>query len=245
MVELLCALFVVLSTNAIGQVESFSYCFSPDHSLVINKVNQEQFGDSVIKTFHEDYGNSEYQLLHLNDTLYSEYNGSYYFLGTNTANVGDLWYPLRYHFMSFTDSSTTCANPMNLEVTAVNQLFFDGMWINEIALLDLDLEYNVSYTFLEGIGITAGGPLYNLAQQFTCDIIFDFAQPKFRFYQRDAAIHFGPDTCSFVGIEEIEMQPRTLVKIVDLMGRETEHQQNGLRIHIYSDGTREKVWQLE
>lgn len=134
---------------------------------------------------------------------------------------------------------------MNIEVTAVNQVFFDGTWINEISLLDLDLEYNVTYTFVEGIGATVGGPLYNLAQQYMCDIIFDYTQPKFINYTRDSEVHLGADTCSFVGLAEWVAQPKTLEKVVDLLGRKTENRGNVLLIHVYSDGTTEKVFRIE
>ena len=50
----------------------------------------------------------------------------------------------------------------------------------------------------------------------------------------------------FVGINEYEIQNgKTLIKIVDLLGRETEDQPNIPLIYIYSDGTTEKVYRVE
>jgi hypothetical protein len=228
-----------------GQSESFTYCLSPVDSIHITKVYELQSGDSLIKTYSEDYNNTQYKILHLYDTFYSEYNGKYYFVGTNQANVGDQWHPLRYHFMSFQDSSISCPNTMNIEVTSVNQVLFDGVWINEIELLDLDLQYNVTYTYLEGIGVTNGGPLYNLTQQYMCDILFDFPNPIFRNYTRDHAIHHGADTCATVGIQELTKPGKTLIKIIDSIGRQTEDKPNTTLIYIYSDGTTEKVYRME
>ena len=52
-------------------------------------------------------------------------------------------------------------------------------------------------------------------------------------------------TGSGVGLIELYDEPKNLVKIVDLMGRETEFKPNIPLIFIYSDGTRERVMKLE
>jgi len=51
--------------------------------------------------------------------------------------------------------------------------------------------------------------------------------------------------CQYVctwGLEELKAGSVELVKVVDLMGRETEDKPNTLLIYIYSDGTAEKVF---
>lgn len=48
-----------------------------------------------------------------------------------------------------------------------------------------------------------------------------------------------------VGINELQQQNKELVKVVDLMGRETEFEPNTPLIFIYNDGTRERVMKLE
>ena len=48
-----------------------------------------------------------------------------------------------------------------------------------------------------------------------------------------------------VGIEEISSTPKELVKIVDLMGRETTPQKNSVYIYVYSNGTTERVLKFE
>jgi hypothetical protein len=50
---------------------------------------------------------------------------------------------------------------------------------------------------------------------------------------------------SSVGIEELSNTPKQLLKIVDLMGRETKFTPNTPLIYIYSDGTTERVFKLE
>lgn len=49
----------------------------------------------------------------------------------------------------------------------------------------------------------------------------------------------------FTGIEEVTMSDKKLIKIVDLMGRETEFKPNTPLIYIYTDGTREKIIKIE
>ena len=56
---------------------------------------------------------------------------------------------------------------------------------------------------------------------------------------------FEIQNCSLVGMDEIGSSQKELVKIVDLMGRETENKPNTLLIYIYSDGTKEKLYRVE
>ena len=50
--------------------------------------------------------------------------------------------------------------------------------------------------------------------------------------------------CS-VGIEELSNTPKQLLKIVDLMGRETEYKPNTVLIYVFDDGSTEKVFKME
>ena len=47
------------------------------------------------------------------------------------------------------------------------------------------------------------------------------------------------------GIEELINTQKELVKIIDFTGRETEFKPNIPLIFIYSDGTRERVMEIE
>jgi hypothetical protein len=49
----------------------------------------------------------------------------------------------------------------------------------------------------------------------------------------------------YVGLDELEQNKKELVRVIDLMGRETGDQPNTLLIYVYSDGTTEKVYKLE
>ena len=49
----------------------------------------------------------------------------------------------------------------------------------------------------------------------------------------------------YTGIEELTKGTKDLVKVVDLMGRETTPQKNRVLIYIYSDGTTERIFEFE
>lgn len=51
--------------------------------------------------------------------------------------------------------------------------------------------------------------------------------------------------CAWIGLEEIQLEKKQLIKIVDLLGRETEFKPNTPLIFMYNDGTTEKVMKLE
>lgn len=54
------------------------------------------------------------------------------------------------------------------------------------------------------------------------------------------------NSCSPVlSLEEANSEPKKLVKIMDLMGRESEVKPNTVLIYVYSDGTSNKVFQFE
>ena len=48
-----------------------------------------------------------------------------------------------------------------------------------------------------------------------------------------------------LGVYELSNTPKQLIKIVDLMGRETEYKPNTVLIYVYSDGTTGKVFKME
>jgi hypothetical protein len=48
-----------------------------------------------------------------------------------------------------------------------------------------------------------------------------------------------------MGLNNIKYTPKELVKVVDLMGRNSQDKPNTTLIYIYSDGTTEKVFRME
>jgi len=53
------------------------------------------------------------------------------------------------------------------------------------------------------------------------------------------------DIDDFVGISELNSTPKQIVKIIDLMGRETSFKPNAPLIYVYDDGSIEKVFSVE
>ncbi|MFT6499922.1 MAG: hypothetical protein ACJASQ_000029 [Crocinitomicaceae bacterium] len=54
--------------------------------------------------------------------------------------------------------------------------------------------------------------------------------------------------CQYVctwGLEDLIIKEVELIKVVDLMGRETEDIPNTLLMHVYSDGTTKKVFRVD
>jgi hypothetical protein len=67
------------------------------------------------------------------------------------------------------------------------------------------------------------------------------------YWQFDPQIYFSTycfNWCS-VGIEELGTTSKQLLKIVDLMGRETPYKPNIPLIYIYKDGSTERVFKME
>lgn len=51
--------------------------------------------------------------------------------------------------------------------------------------------------------------------------------------------------CITADIEELQQSKKELIKVVDLMGREINPEKNKILIYIYSDGTTERVFELD
>lgn len=54
-----------------------------------------------------------------------------------------------------------------------------------------------------------------------------------------------PGTQTIAGLNEFSTLPKKVIRIYDLLGRETEDKRNTLLIYVYSDGTTEKVFRIE
>jgi hypothetical protein len=57
-------------------------------------------------------------------------------------------------------------------------------------------------------------------------------------------LYSGTNPCT-ANIEELILTEKELVKIIDIMGRESEYKPNTPLIFVYSDGTRERVMKIE
>jgi len=96
---------------------------------------------------------------------------------------------------------------------------------------------NMTTIVIEGIGtskglFTVGGADYQYMDCYT-----EYGVPGY----------FDSDCLSGLSVSSLFLteKKKDLVKIVDFLGRETEFKSNTLLLYIYSDGTTEKVFQLE
>jgi hypothetical protein len=55
----------------------------------------------------------------------------------------------------------------------------------------------------------------------------------------------GIEQSSILGLIELNETPPELIKIIDLMGRESENRPNTVLIYIYSDGSTKKVFKVD
>lgn len=111
---------------------------------------------------------------------------------------------------------------------------------------------STGYLLLEGIGT------YSVNQWMVMSEIFYFpivaAQPfeatfEIECYSQNGTVLYGDTSCSIAGFDfnlGLELpenkEDMKVVRVLDMMGRETEDKPNTLLIHIFSDGTTKKVF---
>jgi hypothetical protein len=104
----------------------------------------------------------------------------------------------------------------------------------------------MNYYWIEGIGSTYG--FFAFFYAFEQSLVFECFKedpdssglyPMFNYAHSN-------NGCQFVGIPESEIYSnKELLRITDLMGRETEDKPNTTLIFVYSDGTTKKVYRME
>jgi len=186
----LIGIFLIFSVfRCFSQNENFVHCFGND-TILIDKIAESSSGDTLIKTFHDytfDFGggvNTDFNLYFFNDSVFSKFGDTYYMIGDNNAQVGDIWHPLRYYMYTYTDTTENCSLLMDLEVVLIEQVLINGTPTNYFHLKDLQYDIGLSsdYAFLAGVGATQGGPFYNLASIMPCDIFVDIPVVNFKSY---------------------------------------------------------------
>jgi len=89
--------------------------------------------------------------------------------------------------------------------------------------------------------------LTTLNPNLTCIEVDDVAWSNANWFNIDAQTSFSTscaNSCA-IGINELSNTPKELVKIVDLMGRETPYKPNTVLIYVFDDGSTEKVFKME
>lgn len=131
-------------------------------------------------------------------------------------------------------------------LTSIDSVLIEGNYYRRFNFDELNSTIGWGYYWIEGIGSRFGFfPYFYAFEQglgFECfheDHDSAILQPLFSYAHSN-------NGCKFVGLPENEWSTsKELLKITDLMGRETEDKPNTLLIYIYSDGTAEKVFRTE
>lgn len=205
---------LVVSTGLTAQQdEHFVYCINGD-SLYIEKVDEVQNGDTVVKTFTSS-NERTYVYYIYNDSIFSKYEGMYYIIGANQAQIGDIWNPFWY----MPDNSIEdpyCASTRTLEIVAIDVVQINGENRNKYALVirdelaDMGLPNDsIVVHFIEGVGATTGGLYYNFLYETYCYPIYDQVSATFKSYGTDDFEYIEQPKCiplDFVGVKHVEYQ---------------------------------------
>jgi hypothetical protein len=136
------------------------------------------------------------------------------------------------------------------ELSADNPLFIDNsahIYSNQV------ITDTINWTTISGSFVADSAYEYFMIGQF-----FDSSQVQkvyfeptdgwdlSYYYVDDVCVSLTPNECyDLVGVNPIVLEDKILIKITDFMGRETERNPNVPLIYFYSDGSIEKVFQVE
>lgn len=132
----------------------------------------------------------------------------------------------------------------SLDVSSNTALELLACYSNQLICLNVKNGNNLNFivsAFL-GAGLNA-----TQNPNLTCIEVDDVAWSNANWTNIDASSSFSTsclNPCT-VGVEELSNTPKQLLKIVDLMGRETPYKPNIVLIYVYSDGSAEKVFKME
>ena len=108
----------------------------------------------------------------------------------------------------------------------------------------------VNWTLFEGNFKASGGESYLIIGNFNDDLntnsmeVDPCCEPAAYFLIDDVSL-IKTSCPSTVGINEVQLDEKELIKIIDVTGRETHVTPNTLLLYIFSDGTIEKVFIVE
>ena len=126
-----------------------------------------------------------------------------------------------------------------LDLSQNTELFYCRCAQNQLTCLNAKNGNNINFPFL----FTSVNP------DLTCIEVDNVEWSEINWTDIGLAHSFSEDCnnlCSTIlDVEEISSTPKELIKIVNLMGRETECKPNTVLIYMYSDGTTEKVFKVE
>jgi hypothetical protein len=109
---------------------------------------------------------------------------------------------------------------------------------NMVPEFDFVFDYNKDATYEFEMGLDMAG-LFEIFNGYEASLVKWYIP-----FTINSGSPAAPD-CNTNGIDELMNGGKSIVKIVDFMGRETEFVPNTPLIYIYSDGTTERVYRME
>ena len=147
-------------------------------------------------------------------------------------------------------NGNTCQFPQGNVISTLEYCSFDYNAVDSAYLSfvqmptnPLDSNMALNWEFVDTLGqitsITSVAPVVNTSGCYEFTLILYCLQKTLNI---KTIIVNDADAIFLVGIEELSMNNRKLIKVIDLMGRTTELTPNRLLIKCYNDGTTEKVY---
>ena len=181
--------------------------------------------------------------------------------GTNPYSGGDTWTTIIFFSWSVYDpndfwfsicgtegGSSIVTDPTNLTVGITQTAQFEIVASDSLATYQWQMDNGGGFTDVINAGQYSGA-LSNTLQITNASMANDQLPIRCIVYTTD----FGSDTSSIsvltvvenLAITELGNNSKQVVKILDLLGRETRFKPNTPLIYIYSDGSRERVFKVE
>lgn len=165
---------------------------------------------------------------------------------------------VRYYWsfsVSKADSMDYASNNLGIYLSQNEVSSSDNLVIPQVPTGNLSsVVYDTSsWTTICGEYIANGGEEYLLIGNFFNNVQTNYVEIQqgssftigAYYYIDDVYLSSESVSCSnHVGVEELNLKPKKVIKILDMMGREADEDQsqNTLLIYIYSDGSSEKVF---
>ena len=221
----------------------YSRVHDPAIDILFDWVWEGQSSDQKIGRFRVDSLKVYYQNIPNNFSGCSSgpaYTG--YCYDQNSCYDEFLMYDFGLQVGDTFDLTTQCQVLLN----SIDSVGIEGNYYKRFNFDEISCYFGGPYKWIEGIGSSLGFFAYfNAFEQglsFNCfqeDPDGTWIYPLFNY-------SYSNNGCQFLGLPENETNSiKELLRITDLMGRETEDKPNTTLIYIYSDGTIEKLYRMK
>ena len=125
----------------------------------------------------------------------------------------------------------------SLDVSQNTALVYLYCAANELTCLNVKNGNNANFNYFTALA----------NPNLTCIEVDDVTWSNANWFNIDAQTSFSTscaNSCA-IGINELSNTPKQLLKIVDLMGRETLYKPNTVLIYVFDDGSTKKVFKME